>query len=208
MHMVGLLGCPEQGQELDSVIFVDPFQLRTGFCFWDATPAPPKPAQGLPWSLPCPLRAVSVVPEHLSKDQEVLKFFFDSFPPLSGFGFGVGSISPHSYLSQKANGECIIFPHFFPGSLLFFSNLKHFLNPICVCAETAELEYSAGDGEQMLSRGINNHQSGRISFLKSKIIPECIFGDGAAAAGASLSQGGVWGGCCGFGFWIHSSSQR
>lgn len=79
-----------------------------------------------------------------------------------------------------------------------------------MCTKTAELEYSAGDAEQMLSRGINNHQSGRISFLKSKIIPECTFGDEVTAAGASLSQGGVWGGWAGdgFGFWVHSQRQR
>lgn len=78
-----------------------------------------------------------------------------------------------------------------------------------MCAETAELEYSVGDAEQMLSRGINNHQSGGISFLKSKIIPECTFGEGVAAAGASLNQGCVWGGwaCCGSGF-IHHHKDK
>lgn len=129
-----------------------------------------------------------MIPEHLPKDQELLKYFFDSFPLfLALFGFGVSSISPHSYPSWKADGS------FFPSPSLvlscFFPSPKDFLNPVCVCAETAELEYSAGDTEQMLSRGINNHQNGGISFLKSKIIPECTFGEGAAAAGAFLNQG-------------------
>lgn len=77
------------------------------------------------------------------------------------------------------------FPPLLPWLSPFFSQPQTFPKPhLCV-----QKVLNWNTVQEMLSRGINNRQSGGISFLKSKIIPECTIGEGVAAAGASLDQG-------------------